>query len=60
MMYTVGNTTAATSATLPNLQCNTAYTIWVYASGGSNDTRSAPIIVFYQQEVCIFSLTNSW
>ena len=32
MMYTVSNTTA-TSATLPNLQCNTEYTIWVYATG---------------------------
>ena len=30
MMYTVDNTTA-TSATLPNLQCNTKYTIWVEA-----------------------------
>ena len=29
IMYTVDNTTA-TSATLPNLQCNTKYTIWVY------------------------------
>ena len=29
MMYAVSNTTA-TSATLPNLQCNTKYTIWVY------------------------------
>ena len=46
MMYTVRSTTAATSATLPNLQCNTAYTIWVYASGGSHDTWGAPIIVF--------------
>ena len=30
MMHTVNNTTA-TSATLPNLQCNRKYTIWVYA-----------------------------
>ena len=45
MMYTVGSTTA-TSATLPNLQCNTEYTIWVHASGGSNDTRSAPRMVY--------------
>ena len=29
MMYTVNDTTA-TSATLPNLQCNTKYIIWVY------------------------------
>ena len=33
IMHTVGNT-AATSATLTNLQCNTIYTIWVHASGG--------------------------
>ena len=39
MMYTVNNT-AATSATLPNLQCNTKYTIWVHATGRVNDTRS--------------------
>ena len=45
MMYTVGSTTAATSATLPNLQCNTVYTIWVHARGGSIDTRSAPRVV---------------
>ena len=32
MMYTVDTT--ATSATLPNLQCNTKYTIWVYVEGG--------------------------
>ena len=44
MMYTVSNTTA-TSATLPNLQCNTEYTIWVYTRGGLNDTRSDSRIV---------------
>ena len=43
MMYRVG-TTAITSATLPNLQCNTKYTIWVYASGNLSDTRSDPIM----------------
>ena len=45
MMYTIENTTA-TSATLPNLQCNTEYTIWVYARGGSNDKRSASVKAF--------------
>ena len=45
MMYTVGSTTAATSATLPNLQCNTEYMISIHASGGSNDTKSAPRMV---------------
>ena len=29
MMYTVGSTTA-TSATSPNLQCNTKYTMWIH------------------------------
>ena len=38
MMYAVDNTT--TSATIPNLQCNTEYTIWVHASGGVNNSRS--------------------
>ena len=45
MMYTAGNTTAATSVTLPSLQCNTEYTISIHASGGSNDTRSIPRMV---------------
>ena len=45
MMYTVNNTTA-TSATLPNLQCNTDYTIWVYASGGKTGTTSVHRMVF--------------
>ena len=44
MMYTVDNTTAM-NATLPNLQCNTKYTIWVYARGGLNNSRSLPIMV---------------
>ena len=44
MMYIVGNT-AATSATLPNLQCNTKYTVWVYAKHGHNDTSSVSRIV---------------
>ena len=46
-MYTVSNTTATTSATLPNLQCNTNYTIWVYGSGahGHINGRSAPVMV---------------
>ena len=44
MMHTVGSTTA-TSATLPNLQCNTKYTIWVHAIGRVNDTRSEPAVL---------------
>ena len=42
MMYTVNTT--ATSVTLPNLRCNTEYTIWVHARGGLNDTRSSFIL----------------
>ena len=45
MMYTVSNTTA-TSATLPNLQCDTEYTISVYASGGQTGKRSVAKRVF--------------
>ena len=47
MMHTVNNTTA-TSATLPNLQCNTEYTIWVYVESGGNETgnMSASRMVF--------------
>ena len=44
MMHTVDSTTA-TSATLPNLQCNTKYNIWVHASGGLNNSRSLPRMV---------------
>ena len=40
MMYTVDNTTA-TNATLSNLQCNTEYTIWVYARGGQINRTSS-------------------
>ena len=44
MMYTVDNTTA-TSATLPNLQCNTKYTIWVCAKGSQINKTSTPRMV---------------
>ena len=44
MMHTVGNTTA-TSAALTNLQCNTKYTIWVYASGGQINKTSVTRMV---------------
>ena len=44
MMYTVDSITA-TSATLPNLQCNTNYTIWVHARGGQINRTSAPRMV---------------
>ena len=45
MMYTVNNT-AATSATLPNLQCNTKYTIWVYARGAQTGKTSVSRMFF--------------
>ena len=47
MMYTVSNTTT-TSATLPNLQCNTKYTVWVhaYARDAQTGKRSISRMVF--------------
>jgi len=44
MMYIVDNATA-TSATLSNFQCNTQYTISVYAQGGRTGRKSAPRVV---------------
>ena len=45
MMYTVSSTTA-TSATLPNLQCDTEYTIWLEARGSRTGKRSTSRVVF--------------
>ena len=45
MMHTVDNTTA-TSTTLPNLQCNTKYTIWVHVRGSQINRTSAPKKVY--------------
>ena len=44
MMYTVSNTTA-TSTTLPNLQCNTKYTIWVYVQSGLSNRTSVSSMI---------------
>ena len=44
MMYTVDNATA-TSATLPNLPCNTRYTISVVAVVGTTGMRSLATVV---------------
>ena len=44
-MYTVSNITAVTSATLPNLQCDTKYTIRVEARGGLTGRNSLSRIV---------------
>ena len=41
MSYILGNKTA-TSATLPNLQCNTVYTINVYVEGAQTSNQSTP------------------
>ena len=45
MMYSVDNT-AATSATLPNVQCNTKYTVWVHVRGSHINSTSAPTEVY--------------
>ena len=45
MMYTVDNT-AATSATLPNIQCNTEYTVWVHVRGSHINRTSTPSEVY--------------
>ena len=42
VMY-MGASTTATGATLPSIQCNTKYTIWVRASGGRHNRTSAPV-----------------
>ena len=45
MMYTVNNTTA-TSTTLPNLQCNMKYTVWVDVRGSQINKTSVPKKVY--------------
>ena len=45
MMYTVNNATV-TSATLPNLQCNTNYTIFVLARSGQMNKMSVSKVFF--------------
>ena len=47
MVYTVDSTTA-TSATLSNLWCNTRYTVWVYAQGGTTGKGSISRTVILQ------------
>ena len=44
IMYTVDNTTA-TSATLPNLQCNTKYTVWINVESNNTSNMSSPRMV---------------
>ena len=63
MMYQVDNTTA-TSATLLNLQCNTKYTVWVYAEGGGTGIRSVSRMVslpargihFHMAVYCMYTI----
>ena len=58
MMYTVDSTTA-TSATLSNLQCNTQYTISVYATDGTTSKRSLTRAVSLPARgtcICILSI----
>ena len=55
MMYTVDNATA-TSATLSNLQCNTQYTISVYAEGGTTRTRSGNRVVSLPARGTVYQL----
>ena len=55
MMYTVDNATA-TSATFSNLQCNTQYTISVYASGSGIGTRSVTTVVSLQRGIVVTSI----
>ena len=53
MMYTVSNTTA-TSATLPNLQCNTNYTGFIFIIFRVEQVVQVFLEWFlYQQEVCV-------
>ena len=47
MNHAVGNSTATTSAILPNLQCDTNYTIWVEARGGQISRWSQHSATFY-------------
>ena len=58
MVYTVDNTAAITSATLYNLQCNTEYTVWVYARDGQINRTSAPRMVSLSARgryaICLF------
>ena len=45
MIYFVDSKTA-TSATLPNLQCDKEYTVWVYAEGSRTGRTSISRVVF--------------
>ena len=60
MMYTVHNPTA-TSATLPNLQCNTKYTVWVYVASGrshvTGNTSTSRMVSLAARGTCIMYVT---
>ena len=61
MTYTV-NSATATSATLSNLQCNTQYTISVYAEGSRTGNRSVIRVVFLpaRGSVALILTTYIW
>ena len=53
MMYTV-DTTTATSTTLPNLQCNTKYTIWVnFVQSGMGTTNVSRMVSLPARGMCM-------
>ena len=57
MMYTVSSATA-TSATLPNLQCNIKYTIWVDATGRrTGKTSVTGMVSLPARGICTCSVT---
>ena len=45
MSYTVDNATA-TNVTLPNIQCNTEYTIWIHIRSSQINKTSSPKKVY--------------
>ena len=52
MMYAVNNTTS-TSATLPNLQCDTKYTVWIYYRRGTGHTSVSRMVYLPARGMCI-------
>ena len=57
IMHTVGSTTA-TSATLPNLQCNTNYTITVVATAGEHKREGVTFLSL--QGIMHTHVPSSW
>ena len=58
MMYTVNNTTS-TVATLPNLHCDTKYTIWVnYVQSGTGHTSVSRMVTIPARGMCMTLLCD--